>query len=196
MSKQLDRWTRTILVSFFAIAGMCSYACAQALIMTSPFGRPTAVRDEADNWSTPISVYSDSEVEIFAPDITSSVWASWHSAHFRETGTYPISLYSYYKTESACRREMIPAGHSTDPDWLQACSELRYRLQHVIVDTRKKTITIVQTILMNGDASYHPEYSFPAKITVTFSSARESLAKAVASASAIVTRETSEHHAR
>lgn len=186
----MNRCVTAALVCTFLFALTSVDGFSQALMILGSGGRPAMVRDEAGNWSTPIRVYADPDMEMFIPDITSAAWNSWHVAQFRQTGVYFVSLYSYYKNEHACKREMIPAGHSADPDWLEACAELHYRVQVLVVDTRKKSITITQTTLMNSDAMYHPEYFFPKEVTVSMAAARSSLAKAVANISAIVIRES------
>jgi hypothetical protein len=184
----MRRRAKAILVSLLFFAGICSFVSAQVLIKTAPTGKPTAVRDEANNWSPPILVYSDPDLEIYVPDITTPKWLLSHGRNFRETGTYPISLYSYYKSERACRKDIIPAGHVTDPRWLEACSELRYKVQDIVVDTRKKRITIVQTMLLGSDANYHRETTLSTNTTVSFSSVHDSLAKAVNDTTAIVAK--------
>jgi len=187
----MRRCAKAVFISLFFFAGMCSYVSAQVLIQMDPSGKPTRVRDEAYNWSPPITVFSSPDLDIFVPDITSAKWLASHGKHFHETGTYPVSLYSYYKNESACKREMIPPGHSTDPKWVQVCSELRYKVQDLVVDTRKKTITISQTILLGSDASYRREYSFSANASFSYASPSGSAAKAVVNASAMVEKAVS-----
>ena len=186
----MNRFISATLACAFLFALTSVDAFGQALIIAGPEGRPAMVRDEAGNWSTPIRIYGDPDVEMFIPDITSAGWVSWHAAQFRQTGIYFVSLYSYCKNDHACKREMIPVGHSADPNWLQACAELHYRVQVLLVDTRKKSINITQTTLMNSDAMYHPEYFFPKSVTISLAAARDSLAKAVANISTIVMRES------
>ena len=55
------------LCLFLALAGI--RPAAQELIIAAPFGRPEMVMDESGNYSQAISVYSDSDVEMFVPDI-------------------------------------------------------------------------------------------------------------------------------
>ena len=49
--------------------------------------------DEGGNYSIPIEVYSDSEMEAFIPDITTPGWIWWWGAAFREKGTYSTYIY-------------------------------------------------------------------------------------------------------
>lgn len=131
-------------------------AFSQELLKLAPFGRPIAVMDDGDNWSIPISLYSDSDVEIFVPDITTEGWISWHVKRFRETGKYGVYVYAFYKNDELCRRERIPAEHKTDPKWLQSCSALRYQRKLVEVDTRKNAVRVYSVLVMQKDAVANP----------------------------------------
>jgi len=149
--------------------------------------------DDGDNWSIPISLYSDSDVEIFVPDITTEGWIYWHVKQFREAGTYSVYVYAFYKNDELCRRERIPAEHKTDPKWLESCSALRYQRKLVEVDTRKNTARVSSVLVMKKDAVANPmDYKvfnevFPlAKLDYSQRHAYQRL-------SAIVTREMNEY---
>jgi TonB family protein len=131
-------------------------AFGQELLKLDPAGRPIAVVDEGDNWSIPISLYSDSEVEIFAPNISTEGWISWHVKQFRETGQYGVYVYVFYKNDHLCRQEQIPADHKTDPKWLEACAALRYKQKLVEVDTRKNTVRVYSTVMMQKGGVVNP----------------------------------------
>jgi TonB family protein len=79
---------------------MCVTALAQQgyEIIRGPFGAIVAVRDEGHNWISPILVYSDQELELYIPDVTGGGWAFWFGQQFEANGTYPIKLYSRFKT--------------------------------------------------------------------------------------------------
>jgi len=131
-----------------------------ALIKPGPLGRPTLVRVEGEdwgNWEAPISIYSDSDIELFVPESLTLGGVYWDGPSYKKDGTYATYIYSFYKTDHDCRVHRIPAGHEKDQKWLQACAELRYNRRLVQVDMRKKTITIRQVILMGSDGFPHPE---------------------------------------
>ncbi len=151
------------------------------------------VRDESSNWSAPISIFSDADIEVFVPDITTEKWLASHSHHFQETGTFPVSVYTCYKNDRGCKKEVIPAGHGTDPKWIEVCAELRYKVQDIVVDTRKKTVTVTLTILLGSDATYRSEYSFSGKTVFSFASPKDSLGKAMVKASGIVERSSEDY---
>lgn len=166
---------------------------SQELLKPGPFGRPVMVMDEAGNWSMPISVYSDPDLELFVPDITAPGWIQWHAAQFRQTGTYLVYLFSQYKNDKICRHDRIPPGHGADPKWLESCAALRYQRRLISVDTRNKTVTTLETILMESDAGYNPQNQIVRKLTVPLSSAVSPLPLAYSRITEIVAHGVSEY---
>jgi hypothetical protein len=158
--------------SFFKIATlslvMCVASFAQdlSLIKADPSGRLMLVRDEGDHWDTPISVYSDGDLELFVSNMLTLGGVFWDGSEFKKDGKYSTYLYTSYKNDHDCRLHRIPDGHSNDPKWLEACAELRYQRRLIVVDTRKKTVTVQQVILMQGDGNPHPELMSSPKVTV------------------------------
>ena len=146
-------------------------AFGQELLQPGPFGRPFLVMDEAGKWSSPISVYSDRDVEMFIPDVTAPAWVQWHATEYRQNGTYLISVFSFYKNDHVCRQQKIPAGHANDPDWLEACAELRYQRRLLKIDDRRKTVTSLETVFMEADARYHPLNQVVMNVTIPLSKA-------------------------
>ena len=132
-------------------------AFGQEALKLGPFGKPILVMDEAGNWSIPINLYSDSDVDVFIPDITTAGWISWHATQFRQTGIFLVSVFSFYKNDHLCRKDRIPVGHETDPKLLEACAALRYQRKLVSIDTRGGTITVLEAILMGRDALPDPQ---------------------------------------
>jgi hypothetical protein len=176
-----------------AAAALLPPAFSQELIKLAPFGRPIAVMDEGDNWSIPISLYSDSDVEIFVPDITTEGWISWHVKQFRETGKYGVYVYSFYKNDQLCRRERIPTEHKTDPKWLQSCSALRYQRKLVELDTRKNTVRVYSVLVMQKDAVANPINQKVFNEVLPLAIVEYSQKQAYHRLSAIVTREMNEY---
>jgi len=136
------------------------------LLKSDPTGRPMSVRDEGDNWNIPISVYSDQNVELYVSDILTLAGIVWDGSEFQKYGTYRTYLYSFYKNDHECRQHRIPVGHENDPKWLEACAELRYQRRLILVDMRKKTVTVQASILMQEDGQPHPELQSFQKITI------------------------------
>lgn len=76
-------------------------------IIAGPFGEPSMVMSEGGEWSYPIKVFTNSDVETFVPDITSPGWISWHVAEFRQNGTYFTYLYIYNRKTRNTGRETV-----------------------------------------------------------------------------------------
>jgi hypothetical protein len=122
--------------------------------------------EDGRNWEAPISIYSDRDVELFVPESLTLGGVYWDGPSFKKNGIYASYIYSFYKTDHDCLVHRIPAGHEQDPRWLQACAELRYNRRLVQVDTRKKSITILQVILMESDGFPHPELTHNPNVTI------------------------------
>jgi len=168
---QRSNFKRKILAVFIALLAVPSVILSQdiGLISPGPLGRPTLVRVEGEdggNWETPISIYSDRDIELFVPGNLTLGGVYWDGSQYKKDGTYAAYVYSFYKTDHDCRIHRIPAGHEKDQNWLRACAELRYNRRLVMVDTRNKTITIRQVILMGSDGFPHPALSHFSDATI------------------------------
>jgi hypothetical protein len=146
---------------------LVSPAFAEPLVITGPFGVPLKIQDEAGNWSIPIRVYSDPDVDMFVSDITSVGWKSWHAAKFRQDGTYIVQILLFHKNKKYCLSTLSTAQRS-NPDYQEACSELKYTSELLVVDTRKMTVETVMKITMGEDAGFHPEYQRYPRATYSF----------------------------
>lgn len=76
-------------------------------IISGPYGEPRMVMSEGGEWSYPIKIFANDEVETFVPDITSPGWISWHIGEFRQKGTYFTYLYIYHRKTRKTGRETI-----------------------------------------------------------------------------------------
>lgn len=105
-------WTRvSIYVTVLSLPVLClcqdTTSGGPDSIIAGPFGEPRMVMSEGGEWSYPIKVFADSEVETFVPDITSPGWVSWHVEDFRQKGTYFTYLYIYHRKSRKTGRETI-----------------------------------------------------------------------------------------
>lgn len=185
----------SLLAVFFLLVSIsafpqCEKYSDSCLIQVGPFGRPLQVRDEFSNWKIPISVYRDSEVEIFIPDITNAGWSAWNIEKFRQTGEYEVTLYSHFKSSAFCRREIIPAGRKNDSNMIRACAALRYQSRLLSVNTRNNAVTVLHSILMGADGRGDiRSASFPKKPLSNAASTQPTL-KAIGTVSSIVKRQS------
>jgi hypothetical protein len=151
-------------VCLFALMLPSAMALSQdmQLIKPSPSGRPAMVKDEGDTWAKPVILYSDTHLELLVSENLTLAGVLWDGPSFKERGTYATYIYTFYKDSHECIISRIPPGHGSDPDWLKACGELRYNRRLILVDRQKKTITIRQSVLMEGDGQPRPDLlSYP-----------------------------------
>jgi len=144
------------ILFFFVLFLICTDVMAMEFIKTGPFGTPILVKDPYGNFSIPIKVYSDPEIEVFIPNITAPGWVFWNKDVFNQKGTYFTYIYDHFKNESYCLRQILPKGKHSDADRLAACSQLRYRCRLILVDVRQNNVTMREVILMGKDAIWHP----------------------------------------
>ncbi len=160
--------SRVALISF-ALLLMCTDILAVDLIKAGPYGKPIVIMDEAGNYSIPIKVYSDSERDIYIPNLTDRGWIFWHKDEFNQNGTYRTVIYDHFKKDSFCRRELLDNKHKNSPEGFKACSELRYRRHTILVDTRNKNVTFLEVIYIKYDARWYPESIKKLNLTIPLS---------------------------
>jgi hypothetical protein len=85
---------------------------------------------------------------------------------------------------------MIPVGQESDPRWKETCGALRYQRKLIQVDTRKKTISVLDAVLMEGDARYNPMNQRKGTGPVPLAQASKETASAVSRITAIIEKET------
>lgn len=128
----------------------------QQLIQRGPFSKPVQVLDETGQWTTPLLMFSDADVDLFIPDITAADWLNRNYPGFLEKGQYTVSMFTLYKTPRACRVNQTQSGFA-DAAHLDACMvTIRYRLRQALVDTQQKTVTLVTAAMLNQDGGMDP----------------------------------------
>jgi hypothetical protein len=157
---------RFAIIAVVSMIPVASLAQGTQLLKPGPLGRPALVRGEGEVWESPISIYVDSDTELLVSERLTLSGIYFDGPEFKKEGKYQTYIYSFYKTDRDCRRDRIPTGHTADPQWLEACAELRYNRRLVSVDTRNKTVTIQQVILMMSDGQFHPELMSMPKMTI------------------------------
>ena len=70
---------------------------AVKLIKAGPHGEPVLVMDAAGNFSIAIKVYSDSELDIYIPNLTAPGWIQWNKEAFINLGVYQTVVYQHLK---------------------------------------------------------------------------------------------------
>jgi hypothetical protein len=135
---QLCKRLSFIAVSASLIGLFPTTIFGQQIVQRGPLGRPAQVLDETQQWSTPLLVSSDHDVEIYLPDVSSPEWLRRNYTDFENKGQYVLSMFTFYRTTKACRANQIGWGYS-DAAHLDACNDISYRLRQIAVDSHQKT---------------------------------------------------------
>jgi hypothetical protein len=147
------------LVFAFAIWWLCGLVPAasfgQQVVQRGAFGKPAQVLDETMQWSTPLPVSSDRDVEIYIPDVTSADWLKANYSDFQDKDQYVLSFFTFYRNTKACRANQIGWGHS-DAAHLDACNDISYRVRQVSVDAHLKTVTLRMAAMIGQDGQIVP----------------------------------------
>ena len=136
--------------------GLSVQASAQQVLQRGALGRPAQVMDETGQWTTPLPVASDTEVEMYAPDVSTADWLQRNYGPFFEKQQYRISFFTFYKSQRACRQNQIAWGFA-DQAHLEACVDIGYRLRQVLVDVGQKTVTLESAAMLSQDGLVVPD---------------------------------------
>lgn len=143
----------------FAIWLLCGLVPAasfgQQVVQRGAFGKPAQVLDETMQWSTPLPLSSDHDVEIYIPDVTNADWLKKNYSDFEEKEQYVISFFTFYRNTKACRANQIAWGYS-DAAHLDACNDISYRVRQVSVDAHLKTVTLMMAAMIGQDGQIVP----------------------------------------
>jgi hypothetical protein len=140
-----------VLSMAFVLLMTSALSCAaQQLVQRGALGKPAQVLDETDNWTTPLLLVSDHDVEVYMPDVTSPEWLRRNYTSYENGGTYTISLFTLYKTPTACQANQVGWGLA-DANHLNACDSTGYRIRRGSVETQQKSITLIMAAMIDQD---------------------------------------------
>jgi len=124
----------------------------QQVIQRGAFGKPVQVLDETNQWTIPVLVGTEKDVEIYIPDLSNPEWLKLNYRDFFDRGYYTISMFTFYRTPAACRRNQVAWGLG-DKAHLDACLDIRYRVRTAKVVPQEKSITLLTAamVLENGE---------------------------------------------
>jgi hypothetical protein len=157
------------------------------LVIAGSGGVPTQVQDRSGNWSTPIKVYSDNDVDIFIPDITSARGNRQDEDLFSLEGIYRTQLTFFYKTDKICLDQLTPS-EKRNVAYQQACREMRYEADAIMVDTKTTMVQLTTQIRTGADAQIHPEYVLSPKFSSPLAALSAPMAKAISATSEILSQ--------
>ena len=143
-------FTLLLLTGLFPASGF-----GQQVVQRGALGRPGQVLDETQQWSTPLLVASDHDVELYIPDVSNSEWLKRNYSDFIDKGQYVLSMFTFYRTPRACRANQIGWGNG-DAAHLEACNDIGYRLRQAVVDTNQRTVTLMMAAMIGQDGEIVP----------------------------------------
>jgi hypothetical protein len=176
--------------AFLLLAGFSSaLGFGQQVVQRGALGRPGQVMDETQQWSTPLLVAYDNDVEVYIPDLTSPEWLKKNYTGFMDKGQYVVSMFTFYKTPRACRANQIGWGNA-DAEHLDACSsDIAYRVREATVDTNQKTVTLIMAAMVGQDGQIVPSSMQQQSITRLWTDLDANTQAALKKATAMVTEQ-------
>jgi hypothetical protein len=156
MDLQKHRYLEVFRIASLLILLFPGMSFAQQVVQRGPFGKPTQVLDETQQWTIPLLVSSDRDVEIYTADVTTATWLSRNYSDFQNRGTYTLSMFTLYKTVNACRANQISWGMG-DAAHLDACNDIGYRVRQITIDPNQKSVQILMAAMVDQDGEIDPE---------------------------------------
>jgi hypothetical protein len=157
MRLNLHKSVPLVLSSVLALA--CIPARAQQppqqVIQTGALNAPTDVLTRDNQWSSLISVLSNSDEDLYIEDPSTNAWLARNAQAFVDRGQYTITLVSFYKTDHACRTDQIHSGFS-DAAHVDACNNYRYRIRQIAVDAPQNTLTMLLSAMVFTGGTLDP----------------------------------------
>lgn len=172
-----------------------AFGFGQQIIQHGPFGKPEQVFDETQQWTTPLLVSSDSNVEIYIPDVTSSDWLSRNYPDFQNRGIYTLSIFSFYKSVRACRENFVSLGQG-DTAHMDACPNIGYRVRQIVVDPNQKSVQLLYAAMVDQEGSVIPDFVQQSSIFRTWDQLDATTQKAILKTNDLVAQQMRRYDAR
>ena len=144
-------YTLLLLILVFGNASL-----GQQIVQRGALGQPSQVLDETHDWTVPLLVASDKDVQIYIPDITNPEWLKRNYSDFENRGVYTLSMFTFYKTPEACRANQIAWGLSSGAD-LDACNWIGYRVRRATIDPQQKSVTLIMAGMVDQNGNLDPK---------------------------------------
>lgn len=145
-----------LISSAFCAMGASSHvALCQQIVERGPMGKPDQVLDETGQWTTPLLLTSDADVQIYIPDVTTNDWLSRNYPDYRDRGTYTLSMFTFYKTPAACRANQTNWGLG-DTAHLNQCNSIGYRVRRAVIDFHAKSVTLEMAAMVGANGAIDP----------------------------------------
>ncbi len=167
----------------------------QQVIQRGPFNKPAQVLDETQQWTIPLLVSSDKEIEVYIADITATTWLSRNYPDFQNRGTYILSTFTRYKTVNACRANQISWGNG-DAAHLDACNDIGYRVRQLKIDTGQRSVQLLMAAMIDQDGDLVPESIQDSSYFKTWDQLDATTQKAILKTNDLVTRQMQRYDAK
>ena len=145
-------WLSLVLLG---VVFACQTGLSQQVVQRGALGKPDQVLDQTGEWTAPILVASDADVEMYIPDVSSPAWLKRNYPDFHDRGFYTLTLFTFYKNPKACRQNRIAWGLG-DKASLDACIETGYRLREGKVDPHEKSATLLKAAMIDQAGKLDP----------------------------------------
>lgn len=188
MDSRKRRHFKIFRIASFLLLLFPGMSFGQQVIQRGPFNKPTQVLDETQQWTIPLLVSSDRDVEVYVPDVTTTAWLSRNYPDFHDRGTYTLSTFTLYKTVNACRANQISWGMG-DAAHLDACNDIGYRVRQITVDLGQKSAQILMAAMVDQDGQIVPESVQEPAIFRTWDQLDPTTQKAILKTNDLVTRQ-------
>jgi hypothetical protein len=179
-------WKRAL--PLLGVGILAAVASGQQLIQRGALGRPIQVVDETEQWTTPLLVASDEDVQIYIPDVSSPDWLKRNYRDFSDRGTYTLTLFTFYRTPDACRVNQIAWGLG-DKAHLDACVDIGYRVRRAKVEAEAKTVTLLLAAMLDQNGSVDPSSVQDQGVFRTWDQLDPNTLKALRKANALITEQ-------
>jgi hypothetical protein len=178
-----------LFATLLAIVSFASTGYAQQVVQRGALGRPAEMMDETGEWTTPLLVAKDSDVQIYIPDVSNQAWLKRNYPDFWNKYQYEMTFLTFYQTPRACRANMIGWGYS-DAAHVDACEkDIGYRVRRVSVDTHLKTVTLIMAAMVDHNGQIVPGSTEQQPISRNWSSLDANTQEALTKATGFVTEQ-------
>jgi hypothetical protein len=148
--QNLKYWV-VILVLFSPALLRC-----QQVVERGAGGRPAQVVDETGEWTTPLLLVSDKDVQIYMPDVTSPDWLKLNYPDYHDRSFYTITIFTFYKTPEACRANQTAWGMASGNN-LNDCISIGYRVRSAIIHPHEQSVTLLKAAMVDLKGAIIPD---------------------------------------
>lgn len=122
------------------------------MVQRGALGRPGLVLDYTGQWTIPLLVASDSDVQLSIPDVSNPDWLKKSYRDYIDRGTYILTMFTFYKAPTACRANQLGWGLG-DKKHLDACITIGYRIRKARIQLQGETETLLEAAMIDQNGN-------------------------------------------